>query len=252
MSPALVEDTIVIPYDRLTFFRNRSRVRDLRLFRQLLEAYFEAEDGADDHQVDWGAARATRSRINQMLPRVMEIVAAAGLDASADPTGRRPLVADVTILRNIFGARYADGTAQPILDLIDMATGVYESTQYVTLIRTVNPVHYAARTLSWVLGLPRRALAGLGLWPERGRAPHLGPHELTRLEALATRLADAEGAIQRRLEEMHDRQAQRLSAYAGQLEDLHERLDFAERMLAQRDSLRQIKPPARPGAGQGG
>lgn len=242
----------MIPYDRLTYFRNRSRVRDLRLFRQLLESYFEAEDGAEDHHGDWATARATRSRINQMLPRVMEIVSAAGLDASADPAGRRPLVADASILRNIFGARYADGTAQPILDLIDMATGVYESTQYVTLVRTVNPVYYAARTLSWVLGLPRRALTGMGLWPERARVPRLGPHELARLETLATRLADAEGAMQRRVEEIHDRQAQRLSAYAGQLEDLHERLDFAERMLAQRDSLRQIQPPARPEAGQGG
>lgn len=233
----------MIPYDRLTYFRNRSRVRDLRVFRQVLETYFETEDLADEQPVDWTATRAARSRINQMLPRVMEIVAAAQLDASANTADRRPLVADVTILRNIVGARYADGTAQPILDLIDMALGVYESTRYVALVRTVNPIHYTARALNWILGLPRHALTGMGLWPIP-RVPRLGPQEVVRLESLVARLADAEGAIERRFEEIHDRQAQRLSGYAGQLEDLHERLDFAERMLAQRDSLRQIKPPA--------
>jgi hypothetical protein len=49
--------------------------------------------------------------------------------------------------------------------------------------------------------------------------------------------------IERRFVEMRDRQAQHLAAYARQLEELHERLDFTERVLAQREPLKRIKSP---------
>lgn len=233
----------MIPYDKLTILRNRSRARDLRLFRNLVETYFErAEYVAEDSPVDWEGARAARSRINQMLPRVIQIVRAAGLEAAAATTDLR-LVADVTILRNIFGARYVDGTDQEILDLIDMALGVYEASRFTALVRTFNPFHYALEALAYVASTPRRALTALGLWPQGPRAPRLRPEDVARLEAVASRLADAEGLIERRFGEIRDRQSQHLAAYARQLEELHERLDFTERMLAQREPLKRIKAP---------
>ena len=69
----------MIPYDKLTFFRNRQRAKDLRLFRDLVETYFErAEyDAADDLPADWEGARDARSQVNRMLPRMMEVVHAA-------------------------------------------------------------------------------------------------------------------------------------------------------------------------------
>ena len=149
----------MIPYDKLTIVRNRTRARDLRVFRELVETYFEkTEYVANDRSVDWEGARAARSRINQMLPRVIQIVHAAGLDAPATTGDVRPLVADVTILRNIFGTRHADGTDQEIVDIIDMALGVYEDTWFGSLVRTINPFHYALRTLGYIAGVPRRAV----------------------------------------------------------------------------------------------
>jgi hypothetical protein len=234
----------MIPYDKLTILRNRSRVRDLRMFRELVETYFERVDrAAEDLTVDWEGARAARSRINRMLPRVIQVVHAAGLGEPAHSTDLRPLVADVSILRNMFGARYVDGTDQEILDLIDMALGVYEATRFSALIRTFNPFHYALRALAYVASVPRRALTALGLWPQRSRAPHIRAEDVARLEAVASRLADAEGLIERRFGELRDRQSQQLAAYARQLEDLHERLDFTERVLTQREPLKRIKPP---------
>lgn len=234
----------MIPYDKLTIVRNRTRVRDLRVFRDLVERYFEkTEYAADDQPVDWEGARAARARINQMLPRVTQIVHAAGLDSPSTTGEVRPLVADVTILRNIFGARHVAGADQEIVDVIDMALGVYEATWSGSLLRTFNPFHYAFRALGYVASVPRRALTALGLWPQRSHAPRIRAGDVARLEEVAARLGDAEGWIEQRFAELRERQAQHLSAYANQLEELHERLDFAERMLAQREPPKRIKPP---------
>ena len=144
------------PYDKLTIIRNRHRARDLRQFRELVEAYFEgSEYAADNLPVDWEGARNARSHINRMLPRVMQIVHAARLDATATGSDQPgPAVADVKVLRNIFNARYAEGAEQEILDVIDMAIGVYDASRFNALVRTVNPLHYTVTLLVYVAKIP--------------------------------------------------------------------------------------------------
>lgn len=235
----------MIPSDNITFLRNRHRARDLRRFRVMVETYFErAEYVADDLPVDWEGARAARSQINQMLPRVIQIVHAAGLDARTAPTtGPGPMVADVEILRNIFSSRYADGAEQEILDVIDMALGVYEASRFNAMLRSINPLHYAVSLLGFVARIPRRALRALGLWPERSFVPRMRPEDITRLEKVASRFADAEKLIETRFAEMRERQAQQFADSAGQLAELAERLDFTERILAQQRPINQLEPP---------
>jgi hypothetical protein len=233
------------PYDKLTIVRNRHRVRDLRRFRERVEAYFEqAEYVADDLPVDWEGARAARSQINQMLPRVIQVVHAAGLDApTANTTDPSPTVADVKVLRNIFSVRYADGAEQEILDVIDMALGVYEASRFNALARTVNPFHYAATALGFVASLPRRLFTALGLLPLRPRVPRIGAQDVARLEAVASRLAGAEELIERRFAEMRDRQAQQFAENNRELAELAERIDFAERVLAQQRPINSLQSP---------
>lgn len=235
----------MIPHDKLTIVRNRHRARDLRRFRELVETYFErAEYVADDLPVDWEGARAARAQINRMLPRVIQIVDAAGLDArSADSTDPGPAVADVSVVRNIFQARYADGSDQEILDVIDMALGVYEASRFNALARTFNPFHYVMRGLGFVAKLPRRGLTALGLLPRRARAPRMRPEDVTRLEAVAARFSDAEELIEMRFAELRERQAQHFADNAGQLTDLAERLDFFERVIAERRATNRLKAP---------
>ena len=60
------------PYQQITFIRNRIRARDLRLFRERVQDYFDQLDQEED-------TRATRAESNRMLPRVLEIVEAADL-----------------------------------------------------------------------------------------------------------------------------------------------------------------------------
>ena len=233
------------PHDQLTIIRNRHRARDLRRFREVVETYFErAEYVADDLPVDWEGARAARSQVNRMLPRVIQVVHAAGLDApTPDTTDPGPAVADVGVLRNIFNARYADGADQEILDVIDMALGVYEASRFSAMMRTVNPFHYAMTALAFVAGIPRRGLTAVGLWPRRSRAPRIRAEDVARLEAVASRFGDAEKLIEMRFAEMRDRQAQQSAENAGQLAELAERLDFAERVMVQQRPIDRLKSP---------
>ena len=236
----------MIPNDKLTIVRNRQRARDLRRFRELVETYFErAGYVADDLLADWEGAQSARSEINRMLPRVIQVVHAAGLDAAtANVTDPGPTVrVDVEVLRNIFRARYADGADQEILDVIDMALGVYEATRFTALARTVNPFHYAMTALAFVAKLPRRVLVAFGLMPQRSRVPRIRPEDVTRLEAVASRFADAEELIEMRFAEMRDRQAQYFAENAGQLAELAERLDFTERVMAQQRPINRLKSP---------
>lgn len=229
----------MIPYNKLTIVRNRHRARDLRVFRELVETYFErAEYVSDDLPVDWEGARAARSQVNQMLPRVLQIVTAAGLDGSPDTTNPGPRMANVDVLRNIFDARFTDGADQEILDVIDMALGVYEASRFNALARTFNPLHYVMATLGFVASIPRRALTAFGFRLRRA-APRSLREDLDRLDVIASRLTDTEKLIERKFAEMRERQAQLLADNTNQLTELAERLDFAERVLAQQ------RPPDR-------
>ena len=231
------------PHDKLTIFRNRRRVRDLRLFRELVETYFaRAEYAADGLPVDWAGAQDVRAQINRMLPRVIQVVHAAGVGAASAITDPRLTVGDVDVLRDIFGARQADEAGQAILDVLDMALGVYEDGRALALARTVNPFHYAVTALAFVARLPGRAITALGLWP-RPRVPRLQAAELARLEAAAVRLANAEQLIETRFAEMRTRLVQQLAGVNGQLAEVAERVDFAERVLAQQQEMPRLKAP---------
>ncbi|NOT08359.1 MAG: hypothetical protein HOP28_09155 [Gemmatimonadales bacterium] len=230
------------PHDRLTILRNRHRARELRVFRDLVETYFvRSERDVNDVPMDWEGAQAARSRINQMLPRVIQIVRAAGLGgASATATDPGIALGRVEVLQKIFIARYGDGLDQEILDVLDMAQGVYEGGRFTALARTFNPLHYAGTALAFVARAPRRMLAALGFRPGR----HPGAADLARLESAAA-LEDVEELVDNRLAALQDRQALRYAEYARQVAELAERLDFAERTLAGQRSQKQLGAPDR-------
>lgn len=228
------------PYDKLTIIRNRHRVRELRQFRDLVEAYFEGSEYATDNlPVDWEGARRARSHINQMLPSVMQIVHSARLDAPVTGGGDPgPAVADVKVLRNIFNARYTEGAEQEILDVIDMAIGVYNANRFSALVRTVNPFHYTFTALAYIGRIPGRVIFHRASGTQ---SPRLRQEDATRLEALVSRLSDMEDLIENRFAEMRERQIQQYGENAEQLVDLAERLDFAERVIAQQQPAGRLR-----------
>ena len=125
-----------------------------------------------------------------------------------------------------------------------MALGMYEASRFNALVRTANPFHYAISALAFVAGIPRRALMAFGLWPQHPRAPRIRAEDVARLEASASRMADAEGLIEKRFAEMRERQARQFAENTHQLEELAERLDFAERVLAQQRPIPSLQAPA--------
>ena len=234
------------PHDQLTIIRNRHRARELRLFRELVETYFErSERDVNDMPMDWEGAQAARSRINQMLARVIQIVRAAGVGGSAGTgaiTDPGPALGRVEVLQRIFSVRTGDGLDQEILDVIDMALGVYEGGRYLAVARTFNPFYYAGTALAFVARLPRRLLAALGLWPQPRRS-RLGAADPTGLESIVARLTEVEELIDTRLTAVQDRQAVRHAEYSRQLAELAERLDFAERVLSLSPPPKQLEAP---------
>jgi hypothetical protein len=234
------------PHDQLTIMRNLHRSRELRLFRDLVEIYFiRSERDANDVPMDWEGAQAARSRINQMLPRVIQMVRAAGLGGpvgSAATTDPGLSLGRIEVIQRIFSARYVDGLDQEILDVLDMALGVYEDGRLMAAVRTINPLHYAATALGFLARLPRRVLTALGV-RRRLPASRLGAAELARLEDAAARLADTQELIDSRLAAAQDRQALRYAEFSRQLAELAERLDFAERVLAQQPPVKRLDAP---------
>ena len=234
------------PIQQLTYIRNRHRVHELWQFRDLVETYFaRAERDEHDMPMDWEGAQAARSRINQLLPRIIQVVQAAGLGRSprqGATTDPGVPIGRIDVLERIFSASYSNGLDQEILDIIDMALGVYESDRYGAALRSVNPLHYAGALLGFVGRAPRRFFRALGLG--RGsRAPTLSPADIARLEHVASRLADADDLIDSRLASALDRQAQRQAEYSRQLAELAERLDFAERLMAGQPTPTRISAP---------
>jgi len=234
------------PYNQLTILANRYRARELRMFRELVELYFDrSERDPDDLPIDYEGARQARARINRMLPRVVVIVRAAGIGgslAAADVvTGDHGVrLGRAEVLGRIFTATDA-GIQQEILDVLDMALGVYDGQVIMALGRTVNPLHYVGWGLGLVARIPRRLLSSLGFG--RGKRPSITASELARLEAVAEQLADVEGVIESRFVALQDRQGARNAEAARQVAELAERLDFAERILARRPPQERLGVP---------
>ena len=222
----------MIPATQLTIVRNLYRSRELREFRKWVEVWFERSDrDPDDIIFDAEGARSARSQINRMLPRVLGILRAAGIggvpsrDTSTDPG---QILGRMEVLHRIFNARHGDGLDQQIYDLLDMAIGVYDGDRPVALVRSINPLYYAGRILSWLGRGPRRFFSALGF----GRRAPIDDARLARLEEVAARLAETEDLIDQRFTALQDHQAQQRAGQANQLAELAERLDFVERVIA--------------------
>jgi hypothetical protein len=229
------------PYDRLTIVRNRHRARYLRIFRSRVQAYFEQlEYDTEDLPVDWTGVRAARAEIHRMLPWVIQIVQAADLGATTAASMRNPAGRAVEILHDIFNVRYEQGGYQEILDVVDMAVGVYDATRYSALARTFNPFHYLMTALGYLAGLPRRGLLAMGLL--RPRSLRIGAHDVAQFEAALKRLASTEDLIETRFAEMREWQSRLFAQNADQLTDVAERMDFVERVLAQQHPKHGLEP----------
>ncbi|TFG47469.1 MAG: hypothetical protein E4H38_08090 [Gemmatimonadales bacterium] len=137
-------------------------------------------------------------------------------------------LARVEVLRSIFSARYEDGLDQEILDVLDMAIGVYDGGSVMAMARTLNPLHYLGTAVAFVARGPRRLARMLGLG--RTTRPRVGGFEAN------PRLPDVDALIESRLAVLHDRSAIRQADLVRQVAELAERLDFAERVLAQHRS----------------
>lgn len=196
------------PYDRITILANRIRVGALWRFRQLAERYFVRMVPDDTGlPIDWDGALAARAQLNRMLPQVLQIVRAAGLETTYPSAGA--IEPRLELLANVVAFCDGDGREQDVLDLLDQAIGVYDADQMAAALRLVNPLHYAGIVVRYAAALPRRFLAALGI-TRTAPTPMLGAAEIARLEAVAARLVAVESALDLRIAAEVERQTRRL------------------------------------------
>lgn len=196
------------PHDRITILANRHRASTLWRFRQLAERYFVRMVPDDTGlPIDWDGALAARAELNRMLPQVLRIVRATGLEVTLPAGGA--VESRLDLLANVVAFCDGDGREQDVLDLLDQAIGVYDADQMGAALRLVNPLHYAGIAIRFVAAMPRRFLAAIGLVRATPR-PALGAAELARLEAVAARLGAIESALDTRIAAEVERQARRI------------------------------------------
>jgi hypothetical protein len=231
----------MLPYNRITILRNRARAHDLRTFRARVQRYFEQlEYEAEDPLVDREERQSARADINRLFPRIVQVVRAAELGLAAPPSSGNPAGRAVEVLHDIFSPRYGPGVYDEILDVIDMALGVYDANLGAAWVRTINPFHYLMTALAFVAGLPRRALVAVGIL--RPQMEGTGLWDRGRSDTTLSR-PDATGQlIESRFAEMREWQSRLFADHANQVMELAERLDFLERVLAQRQPVEQLKP----------
>ncbi len=226
---------MMIHYNRVTTLRNRERERDLRKFRRLVEAYFEQSAyETDDLPVDWEAAQRARAQINRMLPRIAQVVKAAR--PKPDDFDMRDIARfdrNAEAISDMFVDGNTGVSEVDVLDAIDVVIGIYEANQAAAFFRTFNPFHHAGSLMRFVFGFPGRVLLATGIRQFRGERP-LPPGQVAQLEAQSSQLREMRHTLDTRMAEMQELHERQMAENADHVAELAERVDFAERMIAQR------------------
>lgn len=154
---------------KLSYKENNLRIVELIEFRGLVVTYFNNTRKNSIFQrevVELEAAKEVRPRINSMLQRVMIYVQESGAAAvilwSPAPAvgGYRQ---SVHLIQNIFNLDRFEISPLQLVDTIEQAIGIFESNRKSSLMRSLNPLFWFGRVLSWIAGIPFSILEDAGL-----------------------------------------------------------------------------------------
>jgi hypothetical protein len=150
----------VRPYNRLTYWENRNRVRTLGVFKQLVVDYFGNidQDRVTGERTENNISRAFREQINRDLMKVHQIVSQAGVNTIIE----HPSLRRFDLLINIFATNQLPSTQDRLFDFIDMAIGVYEHDKRKSLLRVWNPLFWIGYILEFLATIPFMIIGGLG------------------------------------------------------------------------------------------
>ena len=161
----------LLPRRRVPIWVNWKRRRLLTSFRDDLERYFEClEYEAFPFQArETDEARELRAELEGVLGQVVRVVRVSGgpsLHRQA-PGEAEGSVVRIDVLEAVFELERYNVPPEEVLGILEEAREAYEADRHRAWLRTLNPLYWTDRLMSWVEGLPFYFLARAGVSPSR-------------------------------------------------------------------------------------
>ena len=147
-------------YNKILYWENRNRVKELNDFLELLGEYLLANDEmnrknvSDKNKSDW---MSSRQKVNKKLYHVRDIVKFSSVNyiiTYTPPPMIGGYVQSIDIFLNINNLDRYNIQPITIFDTINRAIGVYEEDKRKSFVRTLNPFFYAGELLNQMAELP--------------------------------------------------------------------------------------------------
>lgn len=147
-------------------WENTRRINKLLEFRELVVKYFS--DLNYDYRGDpelTEESQKNRQKINLMLQEVDLLVKASGKSpviTYTPPPAIGGYIQNINIIHNIFNLSFYQITPINVLDMIDVARGIYLKDRVNSIIRTFNPFFWISFPYKWLVSLPIKLLENAG------------------------------------------------------------------------------------------
>jgi len=165
-------------FTKVTVWENRSRLDDLDVFRSQVIDYFNDIHYDGFGEIDVGeSAMKVRTNINLVIVKIGLIIRASGINPVMEYTpppmiGGR--IMEIDLVSNIFNIHNYRIPPQAIIDVIEKSIGVYQENIIPSLIRTINPLFWLKRMLSFVGAIPFEILESAGFPMQKAKSSFLG------------------------------------------------------------------------------
>lgn len=170
---------IVKFYNKILIWENKRRLDKLIEFRKLIIEYFNNSraEWMVAERIEEEAARIARVKINRVINEIHSIILHSGINPTlryTPPPAVGGYVEMIDVIQNIFHINRFQIGADPLLDFIDRAIGIYESNHKSAIFRTFNPFFYLGLVLDAISALPFIAIGKLGFNRQKAELSAIG------------------------------------------------------------------------------
>ena len=146
-------------YSDIPVWETRKRLANLYSFRGEVVKYFNSCEANRhvDSPIENSDVSDARQQINLRLQTALRLISSAGVSTNynySPPPVFGGRIIEVDILRNIFNIGQFNVGPDTLVSIIERAIGVYIDDLQAARLRTINPLWWFGRFLSWFAHLP--------------------------------------------------------------------------------------------------
>lgn len=154
-------------YRVLPFWENLKRRKELEIYQQSVEKYFERVDFNDYSRtfIDNNETKKIRAFLNKQNGFIQVYLLGTGISPDVvhtPPPAIGGYVQRINLVENLFNLFNYDIEHQVLIDTIDKAIGVYEKDFLPSVIRTINPLFWLGKILETIASVPFYLLGSVG------------------------------------------------------------------------------------------